>query len=145
MITINQHTCHMDWLWLTCTIFIPFTWRKTKSSWAPYLQIFLHLRNLLGKSNPTTKEGFSWILLRSKTETDADLNQIDFATVSRNCRKLHIAQKLLHECFVSIIEPRTQSDLLADLLMNKEWDSSYILYIYVFFIFFVLLMILHHV
>ncbi|CAL9193155.1 unnamed protein product [Musa hybrid cultivar] len=87
-------------------------------------EIFLHLRNLLGKSNPTTKEGFSWILLRSKTETDANLNQIDFATVSRNCRKLHIAQKLLHECFVSIIEPRTQSDLLADLLMNKESELN---------------------
>ncbi|URD76986.1 PHD-finger [Musa troglodytarum] len=89
-------------------------------------EIFLHLRNLLGKLNPTTKEGFSWILLRSKTETDADLNQIDFETVSRNCRKLHVAQKLLHECFVSIIEPRTQSDLLADLLMNKEFEIEYL-------------------
>ncbi|WOL15453.1 hypothetical protein Cni_G24234 [Canna indica] len=87
-------------------------------------KIFHDLNNLIGKSNPTRQTGLSWTILRSKRETDGDFEKHDFETALRYRKKLHLAQKLLHECFVTIIEPTTQSDLLSDLLMNKESELN---------------------
>ncbi|XP_042378520.1 uncharacterized protein LOC121971356 isoform X1 [Zingiber officinale] len=82
-------------------------------------QIFLHLRNLVGKPNLTTKRALTWTILHFERENVA-LENCDFETFPGYWSKLHAAYKLLHECFTTMIEPRTQSDLLYDIIMNKE-------------------------
>ena len=87
-----------------------------------FLQIFCHLRQLLGISRPTSVDGLSWTILRSSRENGVDNLQFDAETMTEHDSKLCVALDVLHECFVSIIEPRTQSDFVADLLFNREYD-----------------------
>lgn len=84
------------------------------------VQIFYHLRKFLGKSHPTSVEGLSWTLLRCGRENGGDLEKLDLETMAEHHSKLCIALDVLHECFVTMIEPRTNSDVVADLLFNKE-------------------------
>ena len=81
------------------------------------LQIFNHLQKLLGRSNPTTVEGLSWTILRSIGENGTD--SFDDETIAEYHSKLYLALDVLHECFEPLIEPRTQSDVVADLLFNR--------------------------
>ncbi|XP_020252692.1 uncharacterized protein LOC109829986 isoform X3 [Asparagus officinalis] len=83
-------------------------------------KIFLHLRQLLGVSQPTAVKGLQWTILRSSRENGVDNLQFDAETMTEHESKLCVALKALKECFVSITEPRTQSDLVADLLFNRE-------------------------
>ncbi|KAM0953675.1 putative histone acetyltransferase chromatin regulator PHD family [Dioscorea sansibarensis] len=80
--------------------------------------VFLHLQKLLGKSNLTPVEGLSWSLYRSSRENGAN----DIESIAECHSKLRVALDILHECFVDIIEPRTKSDLVADLLFNRKSD-----------------------
>lgn len=82
------------------------------------LQIFLFLRALLGQSKPTSQEGLSWTILRGSGGIEQDHSDVETGTGYYS--KLHVALNILHECFVTMIEPRTQSDLIADILFNKE-------------------------
>ncbi|XP_020243649.1 uncharacterized protein LOC109821903, partial [Asparagus officinalis] len=83
-------------------------------------KIFLHLRQLLGKSQPTAIEGLSWTILRSSRENGVDNLQFDAEKIIEHDSKLCVALKVLHECFLSIKEPRTGSDFMEDLLCNRE-------------------------
>ncbi|XP_039129128.1 uncharacterized protein LOC120265324 [Dioscorea cayenensis subsp. rotundata] len=80
--------------------------------------VFFHLQKLLGKSNLTPVEGLSWSLYRSSRENGGD----DIESIAECHSKLRVALDILHECFVDIIEPRTKSDLVADLLFNRKSD-----------------------
>lgn len=59
-------------------------------------------------------------ILRSSRENGVDNLHFDAATRTEHDSKLCVALNVLHECFVTIIEPRTQSDFVADLLFNRE-------------------------
>lgn len=83
-------------------------------------KIFLDLRTLVGISKPTTVEGFSCTILRSGRDYRAGCDQFDSEVMVEHNSKLFVALKVLHECFVTIIEPRTKSDLVCDILFNKE-------------------------
>ncbi|XP_038980228.1 uncharacterized protein LOC103711112 isoform X2 [Phoenix dactylifera] len=87
-------------------------------------KIFYRLRKLLGKSHPTSVEGLSWTLLRCCRENGVDLDKFDLETMAEHHSKLCIALDVLHECFVAMIEPRTNSDVVADLLFNKESELN---------------------
>lgn len=84
------------------------------------LQIFYHLCELIGKSNPTSAVGLSWTLLRWGSNDNSDLGRFALEAMAEHHSKLCIALDVLHECFVPMTETRTQSDLVADLLFNKE-------------------------
>jgi hypothetical protein len=58
--------------------------------------------------------------LRFCRENGSDLVDFDDATMAEHYGKLRIAVDVLHECFVTIIEPRTQSDLSEDIVFNRE-------------------------
>lgn len=73
-------------------------------------QVFFHLQKLLGKSNQTSVSGISWALFRSSSANGAEDVNI----------KLHDALDVLHECFVTILEPRTNSDISSDLIFNRR-------------------------
>lgn len=83
-------------------------------------KIFLRLQKLLGKSRSTAVEGLSLTLLRSGRENGVNGQPFDAETMVEHDSKLRVALNVLHECFVTIIEPRTRSDFVADLLFNKE-------------------------
>lgn len=94
------------------------------------LQVFFHLQKLLGKSNLTPVEGLSWSLYRSSRENGGD----DIESIAECHSKLRVALDILHECFVDIIEPRTKSDLVADLLFNRKWVYYTIYFLSSFFL-----------
>ncbi|TVU47435.1 hypothetical protein EJB05_07038, partial [Eragrostis curvula] len=83
-------------------------------------KIFQHLQSLIGKSIPTPVEGLSCTILRFCRENGNDLVDFDDGTMAEHYGKLRIALDVLHECFVTIIEPRTQSDLSEDIVFNRE-------------------------
>ncbi|XP_019706405.1 uncharacterized protein [Elaeis guineensis] len=87
-------------------------------------EIFLCLHALLGQSKPTSQEALSWTILRGSGYAGIEQDHSDVETTTGYYSKLHVALNILHECFVTMIEPRTQSDLIADILFNKESDLN---------------------
>ncbi|XP_072960252.1 uncharacterized protein [Typha angustifolia] len=85
-------------------------------------KIFLHLQNLIGKSNMTSVEGLSWTILRSSRENGVANGNLE--SLAEHHSKLSIALDVLHECFIPMTEPRTGSDLVADLLFNRESELN---------------------
>ncbi|XXG85886.1 hypothetical protein AAC387_Pa11g0892 [Persea americana] len=80
-------------------------------------KIFVSLQKLLGKSKPTAVKGLSWTILRSKKVNGLDRYNCDVEIEHHS--KLCVAASVLHECFVPLIEPRTKSDLVTDIVFNK--------------------------
>lgn len=93
------------------------TWTCSKAC----SKIISHLQLLLGKSNPTDVEGLHWTILRSNME---DIGKLDDESVVDNLGKLHIALDVLHECFETMVEARTQSDLVADIIFNNNSELN---------------------
>ncbi|KAJ1297607.1 hypothetical protein BS78_01G389600 [Paspalum vaginatum] len=83
-------------------------------------KIFQHLQELIGKSIPTPVEGLSCTILRFHREKGSNHGDYDDAKMAEHYGKLCIAVDVLHECFVTIIEPRTQSDVSEDIIFNRE-------------------------
>ncbi|KAL6896808.1 hypothetical protein ACP4OV_007380 [Aristida adscensionis] len=81
-------------------------------------KIFQHLQGLVGRSLPTSAEGLSLTVLRSTGAHDrGDHGEEAMAELHG---KLCAAFDVLHECFVTLIEPRTNTDLSADIVFNRE-------------------------
>ncbi|MQL80552.1 hypothetical protein Taro_013010 [Colocasia esculenta] len=87
-------------------------------------KIFMGLHGLLGKSNPTTADGFSWTILRSRKESDPDPGAYDMETIIDHHCKLSVATEVMHECFEPITEPRNNGDLVTDIIFNKESELN---------------------
>ncbi|XP_042492548.1 uncharacterized protein LOC122072073 isoform X2 [Macadamia integrifolia] len=80
------------------------------------IQIFGHLHQILGKSNPTSIEGLSWTMLRRGRNDSYFVeaqSKIDYQV------KLSHAWKIMHECFHPIIEPRSRRNIVVDVLFNR--------------------------
>lgn len=84
------------------------------------VQIFHHLQELIGKSIPTPVEGLSCTILRFDRENASDHGDFYNEIMAEQYGKLCIALDVLHECFVTIIEPRTRRDLSEDIVFNRE-------------------------
>ncbi|KAK1677686.1 hypothetical protein QYE76_038534 [Lolium multiflorum] len=76
--------------------------------------IFQRLQGLVGRSVPTSVEGLSFTLFRSSKLPEEE------AMAAEEHGKLRMAFDVLHECFVTLIEPKTQSDLSHDIVFNRE-------------------------
>ncbi|CAM0913417.1 unnamed protein product [Alopecurus aequalis] len=83
-------------------------------------EIFQHLQELTGKPIPTAVEGLSCTILRFDRENATENGNFDSEKMAEQYGKLCIALDVLHECFVTIIEPRTQRDLSEDIVFNRE-------------------------
>ncbi|TVU37089.1 hypothetical protein EJB05_10380 [Eragrostis curvula] len=86
-------------------------------------KVFHHLQGLvLGRPVPTSIEGVSLVVLRSSTgQTHGDQEeQEEIIKAAERHGKLCAALDVLHECFVTLIEPRTQTDLSDDIVFNRE-------------------------
>lgn len=78
--------------------------------------IFQHLQELSGKSIPTPVEGLSCTILRFDRGNASDHGDYDNEKMAEQYGKLCIALDVLHEWFVTIIEPRTRRDLSEDIV-----------------------------
>lgn len=78
-------------------------------------QIFQHLSQLLGKSNPTFVEGLSWCIVRSPKTGWSPCG----TSKLNNNGELSQALKIMHECFETYIEPHTNRDLVRDIIFNR--------------------------
>ncbi|WOL14822.1 hypothetical protein Cni_G23603 [Canna indica] len=87
-------------------------------------EIFYNLHKVVGKSNSTSAEGLSWTILRWRCNDLKDLGRSDLETAAEHHSKLSTALDVLHECFMPIVEYRTQSDLVADIIFNKESELN---------------------
>ncbi|KAM0892929.1 hypothetical protein ACQ4PT_025412 [Festuca glaucescens] len=76
--------------------------------------IFQRLQGLVGRSIPTSVDGLSFTLFRSSKLPEEE------AMAAEEHGKLRMAFDVLHECFVTLIEPQTQSDLSHDIVFNRE-------------------------
>uniref|UniRef100_A0ACD5XJG6 Uncharacterized protein n=1 Tax=Avena sativa TaxID=4498 RepID=A0ACD5XJG6_AVESA len=83
-------------------------------------EIFQHLQELIGKPIPTPVEGLSCTILKFDRENTSDDVNFDNEKMAAQYVKLCIALDVLHECFVTIIEPRTQRDISEDIVFNRE-------------------------
>lgn len=82
--------------------------------------VFQHLQEVIGKQVPTPIEGLSCTILKFCRANGSDHGGYDDEIMAEHYGKLCIAVDILHECFVTIIEPRTQSDISEDIVFNRE-------------------------
>ncbi|KAF8404040.1 hypothetical protein HHK36_008917 [Tetracentron sinense] len=85
-----------------------------------HVNVFARLRQLLGKSNPTTVEGLSWTIMRSR-KNDCyvhDTSKIDIHI------ELSRALNIMHQCFEPVNEPHTKRDLVVDVIFNRVEDQG---------------------
>ncbi|XP_043687479.1 uncharacterized protein LOC122638691 [Telopea speciosissima] len=87
-------------------------------------KIFIGLHEILGKSFPVDANNLSWVILNSVKDDRGDPEESYVADqVRTECyRKLNVALDVMHECFEPINEPRTNSDIIEDLIFNK-WSE----------------------
>ncbi|KAM3392491.1 hypothetical protein ACQJBY_013571 [Aegilops geniculata] len=76
--------------------------------------IFQRLQGLVGRSMPTPVEGVTFTVLRSTKLPEEE------AMAAEEHGKLCAAFDVLHECFITLIEPQTRTDLSHDIVFNRE-------------------------
>nr|TKW36674.1 hypothetical protein SEVIR_2G455200v2 [Setaria viridis] len=81
-------------------------------------RVFRYLQGLAGTSIPTSAEGVSLAILRRRSDDQQGVSSEEAMAMEHG--KLRAALDVLHECFVPLVEPRTQSDLSADVVFNRE-------------------------
>ncbi|KAF3772832.1 hypothetical protein EJ110_NYTH56861 [Nymphaea thermarum] len=92
----------------------PSLWRTLMNK-----AIFNHLHKIMGKPNLTPVNGLSWTILRYVNDSYKNNNPVS-ATMIEFQNKISIALDVLHECFLPVIEDRTGSDLVSDVLFNRR-------------------------
>ncbi|XP_063943294.1 uncharacterized protein LOC108196726 [Daucus carota subsp. sativus] len=80
-------------------------------------QISFALKSLLGKPVQVGTNGLTWTLLRYVNPEESV--QSDIGNLKENDRKLKVALRVMLECFVSVKEPRTRSDIVEDVIYNR--------------------------
>ncbi|XP_019178442.1 PREDICTED: uncharacterized protein LOC109173642 isoform X2 [Ipomoea nil] len=83
-------------------------------------QIFLGLRQLLGKPIPVGTDKLTWTLL--KNPNDSYYGAPDDESMAENYGKLSVALSVMHECFEPVKESRTRRDLMKDVIFSR-WSE----------------------
>lgn len=78
-----------------------------------FLQIFVGLHKLLGKSVPVGADDLSLTILKFIKDDSHNEAMIECHS------KLNVALGVMHECFEPIKEPRTKRDLVEDVIFSK--------------------------
>ncbi|GAB4855695.1 hypothetical protein Ancab_024337 [Ancistrocladus abbreviatus] len=77
-------------------------------------EICARLHDLLQTSNPTSMEGLTWTITRSR-RNDCNIHDERVHPIIQSSQVLNV----FHECFQPIIEPHTKRDLVADVVYNS--------------------------
>ncbi|KAK9059562.1 hypothetical protein SSX86_020266 [Deinandra increscens subsp. villosa] len=87
-------------------------------------EIYLGINELLGKPIPVGRDDLTWTILKHKRPegTNHDLSNMEEITESYS--KLNIAVSVMHECFEPVKEPRTQRDIVEDVIFCRWSDLN---------------------
>lgn len=86
------------------------------------VQVEKMLGSLIGKkiSISSSAEGLTWSILKySRCAQDPTAN-LQPELMAEQHAKLCLAEEVIHECFMPLTEPRTNSDVISDLIFNRE-------------------------
>eukprot|EP00249_Psilotum_nudum_P022746 c28630_g2_i1 orf=42-2834(+) len=86
-------------------------------------KIFTGLRSLVGTSHAIDGE-FSWTLLRCMTEDQNKEFSEDSEIVAEQHSKLAVSLIVMEECFVPMIDPRTNINMISHIVYNR-WSEFY--------------------
>ncbi|CAH1432520.1 unnamed protein product [Lactuca virosa] len=81
-------------------------------------EIFMGINKLLGKPIPVGRDDLTWTILKHK-KPDETLNMEE---ITESYSKLNIAISVMHECFEPVKEPRTQRDIVEDVVFGR-WSE----------------------
>ncbi|KAF3331759.1 hypothetical protein FCM35_KLT03165 [Carex littledalei] len=84
------------------------------------------LGSLIGKKIliSTSAEGLTWSILKySRCAQDPSAN-LQPGLMAEQHAKLCLAAEVINECFMPLTEPRTNSDVISDLIFNRESNLS---------------------
>ncbi|KVI11907.1 Agenet-like domain-containing protein, partial [Cynara cardunculus var. scolymus] len=82
-------------------------------------EIFMGINKLLGKPIPVGRDDLTWTILKHKKPegTNHDMEEL-----TESYSKLNIAISVMHECFEPVKEPRTQRDIVEDVIFCR-WSE----------------------
>ncbi|KAJ4753922.1 PHD finger transcription factor [Rhynchospora pubera] len=78
------------------------------------------LQSLVGRKITTSDKGLTWTLLKYSTLALGHTAIWEPELMAEQFSKLYLATEVLNECFMPMIEPRTNSDLISDIIFNRE-------------------------
>ncbi|PWA79209.1 agenet-like domain-containing protein [Artemisia annua] len=82
-------------------------------------EIFVGLNKLLGKPIPVGRDDLTWTIVKHK-RSEGDTSNTEELTEIYS--KLNIAISVMHECFEPVKEPRTQRDIVEDVIFCR-WSE----------------------
>nr|GEV41247.1 agenet-like domain-containing protein [Tanacetum cinerariifolium] len=82
-------------------------------------EIFVGLNKLLGKPIPVGRDDLTWTIVKHK-RLEGDTSNTEELTEIYS--KLNIAISVMHECFEPVKEPRTQRDIVEDVIFCR-WSE----------------------
>ncbi|XP_071719526.1 uncharacterized protein [Rutidosis leptorrhynchoides] len=85
-------------------------------------EIHSGLNNLLGKPIPVGRDDLTWTILKHKRPDDVDHDITTIQEMAESYSKLNIAISVMHECFEPVKEPRTQRDIVEDVIFCR-WSE----------------------
>ncbi|KAJ1699011.1 hypothetical protein LUZ63_007523 [Rhynchospora breviuscula] len=78
------------------------------------------LESLVGKKIPTLDEGLTWSILKYSKLAQDHTAILEPELMAEQLSKLCLAAEVLNECFMPMIESHTNSDLISDIIFNRE-------------------------
>lgn len=84
-----------------------------------HLQIFLGINKLLGKPIPVGRDDLTWTIIKHNRPEGADNDILNAEEIAESYSKLNIAVSVMHECFEPVKEPRTQRDIVEDVIFCR--------------------------
>ncbi|KAI3514050.1 hypothetical protein L1887_12366 [Cichorium endivia] len=83
-------------------------------------EIFMGINKLLGKPIPVGRDDLTWTILKHKKPDDT----VNMEEITESYSKLNIAISVMHECFEPVKEPRTQRDIVEDVVFCRWSDLN---------------------
>lgn len=83
------------------------------------LQIYLGINELLGKPIPVGRDDLTWTILKHRRPEGTDYDSSPMEEMTESYSKLNIAVSVMHECFEPVKEPRTQRDIVEDVIFCR--------------------------
>ncbi|KAG9158155.1 hypothetical protein Leryth_000304 [Lithospermum erythrorhizon] len=83
-------------------------------------KIFQGLHQLLGKAVSVGDDNLTWTLVKYREDEDGNCDEHHNGSSIATYGKLSIALSVMHECFLPVKEPLTQSDIIEDMLFCRR-------------------------
>ncbi|KAL8208629.1 hypothetical protein R6Q57_008041 [Mikania cordata] len=85
-------------------------------------EIYLGINKLLGQLIPVGQDDLTWSILKHKRPDGTNHDPSNMEEITESYSKLNIAVSVMHECFEPVKEPRTQRDIVEDVIFCR-WSE----------------------